>query len=126
MVIYRRSMMRMSNVIAERERCKAVVTGDSLSQVASQTLDNINVVYSASKLAVLPPLIGMDKEEIVAIAKRIGTYEISILPYEDCCSFMVARHPETRARLEEVVKYEGFEEIEKRAVEESEVLEVGG
>ncbi|AAB90361.1 MULTISPECIES: tRNA uracil 4-sulfurtransferase ThiI [Archaeoglobus] len=125
MVVYRRSMMRMANLIAEKEGCKAVVTGDSLSQVASQTLDNINVIYSASKLAVLPPLIGMDKEEIVAIAKRIETYEISILPYEDCCSFMVAQHPETRAKIEDVVKYEGFEELERKAVEESEILEVG-
>lgn len=126
MVVYRRSMMRMANIIAEKEGCKAVITGDSLSQVASQTLDNINVIYSASRLAVLPPLIGMDKEEIVAYAKKIGTYEISILPYEDCCSFMVAQHPETRAKIEDVVKYESFEEIERRAVEESEILEVEG
>lgn len=126
MVVYRRSMMRMANLIAEKEGCKAVITGDSLSQVASQTLDNINVIYSASKLAVLPPLIGMDKEEIVVLAKRIGTYEISILPYEDCCSFMVAQHPETRAKIGEVVKYEDFEELERKAVEDSEVLEVEG
>jgi thiamine biosynthesis protein ThiI len=126
MVVYRRSMMRMANLIAEKEGCKAVVTGDSLSQVASQTLENINVIYSASNLAVLPPLIGMDKEEIVAIAKRIGTYEISILPYEDCCSFMVAQHPETRAKIEDVVKCEGLEELERKAVEESEILEVEG
>jgi len=126
MVVYRRSMMRMANLIAEKEGCKALVTGDSLSQVASQTLDNINVIYSASKLAVLAPLIGMDKEEIVAYAKRIATYEISILPYEDCCSFMVAQHPETRAKVEDVVKYENFEEIERKAVEESEILEVEG
>lgn len=124
MIVYRRSMMRMANLIAEKEGCKAVVTGDSLSQVASQTLENINVVYSSSRLTVLPPLIGMDKEEIVNLAKKIGTYEISIMPYEDCCSFMIARHPETRAKIEEIVKYENFDELEERAVEKSEIVEV--
>ncbi len=124
MIVYRRSMMRMANMIAEKEGAKAIVTGDSLSQVASQTLDNINVVYAASKLAVLPPLIGLDKEEIIAIAKKIGTYDISVLPYEDCCSFMVARHPETRAKLSEVEKYETFLDKEAEAVEKSEVEEV--
>lgn len=123
MVVYRRSMIRMANVIAEKEGCKGIVTGDSLSQVASQTLDNVNVVYSVSKLAILPPLIGMDKEEIVNIAKKIGTYEISIIPYEDCCSFMIARHPETKARLEDVAEY-NFSDLENRAVEKSEVVEV--
>jgi thiamine biosynthesis protein ThiI len=124
MIVYRRSMMRMANLIAEKEGCKAVVTGDSLSQVASQTLENINVVYSSSRLTVLPPLIGMDKEEIVNLAKKIGTYEISIMPYEDCCSFMIARHPETRAKIEEIVNYENFDELEERAVEKSEIVEV--
>lgn len=123
MVVYRRSMIRMANIIAEKEGCKGIVTGDSLSQVASQTLDNVNVVYSASKLAILSPLIGMDKEEIVNIAKKIGTYEISIMPYEDCCSFMIARHPETKARLEDVAEYH-FSDLENRAVEKSEIVEV--
>ncbi len=125
MVVYRRSMMRMANLIAEREGCKGIVTGDSLSQVASQTLENLNVIYSASKIVVLPPLIGMDKEEIIKLARKIGTYEISILPYDDCCSFMIAKHPETRARLEDVVKFENFEELEKEAVERSEIYAVG-
>lgn len=122
MVVYRRSMMRIANLIAKTEKCKAIVTGDSLSQVASQTLDNINVIYSASEIAVLPPLIGMDKEEIVKIARKIGTYEISIMPYDDCCSFMIARHPETRAVLGEVVEYENFDELERKAVNESEII----
>jgi thiamine biosynthesis protein ThiI len=122
MIVYRRSMMRMANIIAEKEKAMAVVTGDNLSQVASQTLENLNVIFSASKLAVLPPLIGMDKEEIVALAKKIGTYEISILPYEDCCTFMIAKHPETRAKLKDVVKYETFKEIERETVEKSEII----
>ncbi|MFN3384937.1 MAG: tRNA uracil 4-sulfurtransferase ThiI, partial [Archaeoglobaceae archaeon] len=72
MVVYRRSMMRMANLIAEKEKAKAIVTGDNISQVASQTLDNLNVIYDASKLAVLPTLLGFDKEEIVALARKIG------------------------------------------------------
>ena len=124
MIVYRRSMMRMSNVIAKKERAKAIVTGDSLSQVASQTLDNIRVIYAASDLPVLPPLIGFDKEETIDIAKRIGTYEISILPYEDCCTLMVAKHPETRAKLEEVERMESLADFkEEEAVERAEVFE---
>ncbi|MDI9642417.1 MAG: tRNA uracil 4-sulfurtransferase ThiI [Archaeoglobaceae archaeon] len=124
MVVYRRSMVRMANLIAEKEGAKAIVTGDNISQVASQTLDNLNVIYSASKLAVLPPLLGFDKEEIISLAKKIGTYEISILPYEDCCSLMVAKHPETRANLELIEEFEEFEELEKNAVEKGEIIEI--
>ena len=132
MVVYRRSMMRMANIIAEKEDAKAIVTGDSLSQVASQTLDNLNVIYNASSLPVLSPLIGMDKEEIIEVAKKIGTYEISILPYEDCCSLMIAKHPETRAKLNEILRIEsssGFskncDKLEREAVEKSEIFEFG-
>lgn len=124
MVVYRRSMMRMANFIAEKEKAKAIVTGDNISQVASQTLDNLNVIYSASRLAVLAPLLGFDKEEIISLARKIGTYEISILPYEDCCSLMIAKHPETRARKEIVEEFEEFEELEKNAVEKAEVFEI--
>ncbi|MCS7143878.1 MAG: tRNA 4-thiouridine(8) synthase ThiI [Archaeoglobaceae archaeon] len=124
MVIYRRSMMRMANLIAEKEGAKALVTGDNISQVASQTLENLNVIYSASKLAVLPPLLGFDKEEIISLAKKIGTYEISILPYEDCCSLMVAKHPETKSKREIVEEFEEFEELEKNAVEKGEIIEI--
>ncbi len=124
MIVYRRSMMRMSNTIAKKEGAKAVVTGDSLSQVASQTLDNIKVIYAASDLPVLPPLIGFDKEETIELAKKIGTYEISILPYEDCCTLMVAKHPETRAKLEDVERMESFADFkEEEAVDRAEVFE---
>ncbi|MCR4403786.1 MAG: tRNA 4-thiouridine(8) synthase ThiI [Candidatus Acetothermia bacterium] len=95
MLIYRRTMMRLAEEVARLEGAKALVTGDSLAQVASQTLDNLRVIYEATGLPVLAPLIGSDKEETIALARKIGTYEISILPYEDCCSFMVAPHPET-------------------------------
>ena len=102
MLVYRRFMMRIASKIANLENAKAFVTGDSISQVASQTLDNLNVIYSAADKPVFTPLSGMDKEEIIDIAKRMGTYEVSILPYEDCCSFMVAKHPETRCDLKKI------------------------
>ncbi len=100
MLIYRRTMMRLAEEIARLEGAKALVTGDSLAQVASQTLDNLRLIYEATCYPVLAPLIGFDKEETITLARRIGTYEISISPYEDCCSFMVALHPETRGRPE--------------------------
>lgn len=112
MIVYRRYMMRIANKIAVREKAKAIVTGDSVAQVASQTLDNINVIYNASSLPILSPLIGFDKEEIIKIAKIIGTYEISIIPYEDCCSFMIARHPETKGKMREIEKLEKELDIE--------------
>lgn len=110
MIIYRRMMTRIANKIASMEKAKAVVTGDSVGQVASQTLENIHCIYDASDLPVLSPLIGMDKREIIDMAKRIGTYEISIKPYDDCCSFMVAKHPATRATPDKI------KEMEKKIV----------
>jgi len=106
MLVYRRVMTRLADKIAEVEGAKALVTGDSLAQVASQTLDNLQVIYAAAERPVLAPLIGFDKEETIRLAKEIGTYEISILPYEDCCSFMIAQHPETHGRLELIEELE--------------------
>lgn len=100
-VLYRRLMMRVAGEIARREGAKALVTGDSLGQVASQTLENISCADDASALPVLRPLIGNDKKEIVTEAIRLGTYETSILPFEDCCSLFVPRAPATRASVEE-------------------------
>jgi thiamine biosynthesis protein ThiI len=107
MLVYRRIMMRIADEIAAAEGAKALVTGDSLAQVASQTLENLQVIYAASHRPVLAPLIGFDKEETIQLARKIGTYEISIMPYEDCCSFMIAPHPETRGRLEFIEELEG-------------------
>ena len=125
MLIYRRSMMRIANMVAEREGAKGIVTGDDLGQVASQTLDNLNCIYSQSRYPVLPPLLGLDKKEIIEIAKKIGTYEISNLPYEDCCSFMIARHPETRGSPEVLEKIEstisGLDYLEKDALVRAEI-----
>lgn len=125
MVVYRRSMMRMANMIADRENAKAIVTGDNLSQVASQTLENLHAIHSVSERVVLSPLIGFDKEEIIEKAREIGTYEISILPYEDCCSLMVAKHPETRAKIDEIRKFELFDELEEIVVSRSEIFHYG-
>jgi thiamine biosynthesis protein ThiI len=99
-VLYRRLMVRIAAEVAEKEGAKALVTGDSLGQVASQTLENIACVDDAAPLPVLRPLIGDDKQEIVTQAQKIGTYETSILPFEDCCSLFVPRSPATRATVD--------------------------
>ncbi len=88
-LMYRRMMLRIAEAIARREGCKALVTGESLGQVGSQTLDNLVAVQEATTMPVLRPLIGLDKQEIIAEARRIGTYEVSILPDMDCCQFLV-------------------------------------
>lgn len=106
MVVYRRLMFHVAEKIAEREKAKAFVTGDSVSQVASQTLDNINTIYEAARRPVLAPLLGYDKQEIIDLAKRIDTYGTSILPYQDCCSYMIAEHPATKTSIEEVKEME--------------------
>jgi thiamine biosynthesis protein ThiI len=105
-VLYRRMMMRIAETIARRTGAEALVTGESLGQVASQTLANLAVIEAAASLPVLRPLIGMDKGEIADAAARIGTLETSVLPDQDCCSLFVPRHPATRAHLEEVVAAE--------------------
>ena len=102
MIVYRRTMLRIADRIRAREGAKALVTGDSVGQVASQTLDNIACTYAAVQGPVLAPLCGAEKTEIIDRARRIGTYEASILPHQDCCSFLIAEHPATKAVLHEV------------------------
>jgi thiamine biosynthesis protein ThiI len=101
-ILYRRFMVRIAEALSARERASALVTGDSLGQVASQTLENLAVVSAAARLPLFRPLIGDDKEDIISLARRIGTYDISILPDQDCCTLFVPKHPETMARLAEV------------------------
>jgi thiamine biosynthesis protein ThiI len=96
-VLYRRFMVRIAEAIAHREKAQALVTGESLGQVASQTLRNMRVINDVANLPILRPLVGMDKEEIIATGRKIGTYEISEQPYDDCCSFLTPRNPETGA-----------------------------
>jgi len=100
--ILRRMMMRIAERIAARERALALITGESVGQVASQTLESMNVIGAATSALILKPVCGMDKTEIVEISRRIDTYDTSILPYEDCCSLFVPKHPVTRPVLEEV------------------------
>jgi thiamine biosynthesis protein ThiI len=105
-VLYRRFMVRIAEDLARRHRARALVTGESLGQVASQTLDNMLVIGEAARGAVLRPLVGMDKEEITAQARRIGTFAVSTLPDQDCCQLFVPRHPATAARPEDVARAE--------------------
>jgi thiamine biosynthesis protein ThiI len=98
-VLYRRMMMRVAERIAIKSGAKALATGEALAQVASQTLENLGVIGAATTMPVLRPCLGHDKLETVALAQRIGTYETSIEPYDDCCSLFVPDHPETRAKL---------------------------
>jgi tRNA uracil 4-sulfurtransferase len=105
-ILYRRLMVRIAEKVAQIEGAEALVTGESLGQVASQTLRNIRVINQVATLPILRPLIGIDKEEIIQKAKEIGTYEISSQPYDDCCSFLTGRHPETWANLDEILEIE--------------------
>jgi thiamine biosynthesis protein ThiI len=113
MIVYRRVMFWIANRIAGMEHALGFVTGDSIGQVASQTLENLNVIYGKAELPVFSPLVGMNKQEIIDMANRIGTYEMSILPHSDCCSFLVAEHPETRAKLDVIEKTESGLKLDK-------------
>ncbi len=111
-VLYRRMMIRIAEELARREKCWALVTGDSLGQVASQTPENLSVVEEAAQLPILRPLIGMDKLEITEQAQRIGTFETSIEPDQDCCKLFVPAHPSTRTGLDPIRKVERSLEID--------------
>lgn len=105
-LLYRRMMLRIGEVLAREYGGEGLVTGESLSQVASQTLSNLAGIEAAAGLPVFRPLIGMDKVEIVREARGFGTYDISIQPHEDCCSFMVPKHPKTQSRPEALARLE--------------------
>jgi tRNA uracil 4-sulfurtransferase len=124
-ILYRRYMMRLAERVAQREKARVLVTGDSVGQVASQTIENIDVISRAIAMPILRPLIGDDKIEIVGVARRIGTYDISILPDQDCCSLFVPKHPETKAHLSDIENSErrlDVTESMKAALETAEVL----
>ena len=105
-LLLRRFMMKIAEAVARERECKAIVTGESVGQVASQTIDALNVTNSAVSLPVFRPCIGLDKEEIIQRARQIGTYETSVLPFEDCCTVFTPRHPKTKPVLENVLKEE--------------------
>ena len=111
-LIMRRFMMRLADRLAKELHCKALVTGECLGQVASQTMQALRVSEDVTDLPVLRPLIGMDKEEIVRLARHIGTFDTSILPYEDCCTVFTPRHPKTKPVVEEVREMEQALDIE--------------
>ena len=101
-IFFRKAMYSISNLLAHHLNISALITGENVGQVASQTISNIRAASEAVDLPVLRPLSGMNKEEIIDIATKIGTYDISIQPHEDCCSFFLPPHPATSAKLEEV------------------------
>ena len=126
-LITRRFMMRIADRLAKEFDCRALVTGENLGQVASQTMEALRVSEDVTDLPVLRPLIGMDKEEIVRIARHIGTFDTSILPYEDCCTVFTPRHPKTKPHVEEVREIESVLDTEglvSRAMEQREVVKV--
>lgn len=123
-ILYRRYMMKIAEKVAELENAKAIYTGEALGQVASQTIENITVVEESVKLPILRPLIGFDKIEIIAKAQEIGTYEISILPHEDCCTLYVPKHPATKARLIDVQKNEASLDSESLINDSLETAEI--
>ena len=118
-LLMRRAMMRIAEAIALREGCQGLITGESVGQVASQTIQALGVTDSVTSLPVLRPAIGMDKSEIVAIARKIDTFETSILPYEDCCTVFTPRHPRTRPKGDEVARVEAEAGIPPEALREA-------
>lgn len=124
--IMRRMMYRISEKIAEIKRCKIIINGESIGQVASQTLDSMIVINNVTKLPVIRPVACMDKLEIIEIAKKINTYETSILPYEDCCTIFLPKHPIINPRLEKCLEYESrfdYESLIKECIENIEVID---
>ena len=126
-LITRRFMMRIADRLAKEFDCRALITGENLGQVASQTMEALRVSEDVTDLPVLRPLIGMDKEEIVRIARHIGTFDTSILPYEDCCTVFTPRHPKTKPHVEEVREIESLLDIQglvDKALSQREVVKV--
>ncbi len=127
-IFLKRAMMRTAEKIAKKEHLDGLITGESAGQVASQTMQGINAINAVCTMPVMRPLCGMDKQEIVDKARKIGTFETSILPYEDCCTIFVAKHPETRPKTSVInkieSKLEGLDELLDKAFDEMEILEL--
>ena len=115
-LLLRRYMVALSNKVAEKYDCGALITGESVGQVASQTMQAIGVTDAVAEIPVFRPCIGMDKEEIVQISRKIGTFETSILPYEDCCTVFTPKHPKTRPDIEKVIEQE--QKLDVQALED--------
>ena len=129
-IIMRRYMMRIAEHFAEKCRCLGLITGESIGQVASQTMRSLAATNDVCSMPVYRPLIAFDKQEIVEIARRIGTFDTSVLPYEDCCTIFVAKHPVTQPsvkamRISEKKLDEKIDELMEKALETAEVIEIG-
>lgn len=127
MTTTRRMMMKIADRVREEIRAKAIVTGESLGQVASQTLDSLSAINEVTSTPVLRPLIAMDKLDIISIAEKIGTYETSIRPFEDCCTIFTPANPATKPKTDKVIYYEGnadFGPMIDKAVAEREIVEL--
>jgi thiamine biosynthesis protein ThiI len=128
MIVYRRFMVRIAEGIARKEGALGITTGESIGQVASQTLENIGAINSAATLPIFRPLACFDKMEIVGLAEKLGTYEISIRPYQDCCSYMIGMSPATKSRVEIIERLESkinIEKLVKEAIKQSEIRTIG-
>ncbi|MBO6283389.1 MAG: tRNA 4-thiouridine(8) synthase ThiI [Pseudobutyrivibrio sp.] len=128
-IIMRRYMMRLAEHFAKENDCIGLVTGESIGQVASQTMQSLNCTNAVCSLPVYRPLIAFDKQDIVDISEKIDTYETSILPYEDCCTIFVAKHPVTKPKLEAIEKHEHLldekiDELMKAAIDSVEIIKV--
>lgn len=128
-VIMRRIMMRIAEQIAHEKGAQALVTGESIGQVASQTIESLHVTNSVVDMPVFRPLVGFDKEDIIDISKKIDTYETSILPYEDCCTLFIPKHPETKPRLRFIERSEealedSIDEMMIKSIDEMETIEI--
>lgn len=126
-IIMRRYMMRIAEMIAKENECLGLITGESIGQVASQTVQSLAVTNEVCTLPVFRPLIGFDKMEIVDVSEKIGTYETSILPYEDCCTIFVAKHPVTKPNLNVIKRHERnleekMDELVKKALDTDELI----
>ena len=110
--LLRRSMIRIANILCEKFKYKTIITGESLGQVASQTIESLTSTNDVAKFPVLRPLISFNKEEIIKIAKDIDTYDTSILPYEDCCTVFLPRNPVIKPKIEEAEKEEKKVDLE--------------
>jgi len=123
-LLYRRLMLKIAEKIAQKENCQALVTGESLGQVSSQTLPNIKIIESGIKIPILRPLIGFDKEEIINLAKKIRTFSISIKPQEDCCTLFIPKHASAEGNSKEIKKIEKKIDIKKeveKIIKEAEI-----
>lgn len=128
-IIMRRYMMRIAEIIAEKTDCLGLITGESIGQVASQTMQSLAVTNEVCSMPVYRPCIGMDKQEIIDISEKIGSYETSILPFEDCCTIFVAKHPVTKPSSKAIVQQEKkleekIEELVKKALDTDDVIKV--